>query len=260
MQNNIKTVNLGISYTGGWFSNIYAFQTNTQLPIIDIIKSSDVNTSTMNGIVTYTFPLNLVPIPVSITKLTNRTYANSTDIIQYTLLVKNVGTQVISPLVIDTLPDGIEFVNGSLTIDGLSSALNPTASPWVTLSNLAANQVSTLVFNVTISSGISSNSIQSNSVVTNILYVDLSSIRKYVDKVYANIGDTLTYTINVTNTGNLLAKNVVFIDTIPIGTTFINGSMELNGSTVSGDPNIGANIGDIAEGQSVTITFKVKIN
>lgn len=43
----------------------------------------------------------------------------------------------------------------------------------------------------------------------------------------AGIGDTLTYTITVPNTGTGSAENVVLRDSIPNGTTFVAGSVTI---------------------------------
>jgi len=45
--------------------------------------------------------------------------------------------------------------------------------------------------------------------------------------------DVLTYTINITNTGSSPATGVVFIDAVPFGTTYVAGSVELNGNPVA---------------------------
>lgn len=50
-----------------------------------------------------------------------------------------------------------------------------------------------------------------------------------MDREFASIGDTLTYTITLQNTGNIPATNVIITDSIPTGTTFIPGSVTING-------------------------------
>ncbi|OQR53306.1 DUF11 domain-containing protein [Bacillus sp. CDB3] len=83
---------------------------------------------------------------------------------------------------------------------------------------------------------------------------------KKVDLAKACTGDVLTYTVTVRNWGTVLtAMNSIFKDTIPTGTTFIPGSVIINGAPSSGNPNDGVPIGDIAPQQSVTVTFQVRI-
>ncbi|MDO7203735.1 DUF11 domain-containing protein [Paraclostridium bifermentans] len=46
---------------------------------------------------------------------------------------------------------------------------------------------------------------------------------------YPKVGDTVTYTLSLTNTGNINANNVQVLEpTIP-GATFVNGSVKING-------------------------------
>lgn len=91
-------------------------------------------------------------------------------------------------------------------------------------------------------------------------------------------GDSLTYTMNFNNTGNDSSTNTVIIDNIPTGTSFIPGSIKINGVTktdASGDDQAeydivnrrivfrvgtGANAvngGKLGVGVSGTVEFKV---
>ena len=55
------------------------------------------------------------------------------------------------------------------------------------------------------------------------------SMQKSVDLQTATLNDVLTYTVNVTNNGNVAANNVIFVDSIPAGTTFVPNSVTVNG-------------------------------
>lgn len=52
---------------------------------------------------------------------------------------------------------------------------------------------------------------------------------KTTSKPYGVIGDTVTYTIRVSNTGNTTATSVYFQDTIPNGMSFIPNTVSVNG-------------------------------
>lgn len=65
------------------------------------------------------------------------------------------------------------------------------------------------------------------------LLLVLPTILKTVDKAIANIGDTLTYTVTITNLGLTSMNNVPFSDEIPAGSEYVDGSFKLNGSTVT---------------------------
>lgn len=88
---------------------------------------------------------------------------------------------------------------------------------------------------------------------------DLTMI-KIVSKEYAEIGEILTYTIDITNTGTLLVSNVIFRDIIPAGATFISGSVRVNGTShPSYDPNAGFNIGSMIVLSTNRIVFDVLV-
>ncbi|WP_220775687.1 DUF11 domain-containing protein, partial [Bacillus sp. BML-BC060] len=87
-----------------------------------------------------------------------------------------------------------------------------------------------------------SRNVTSNTVVTTI---NTSTIlaSKQVDKTFSHIGDTLTYTVSLTNNGNSSAQNVIFTYNMPIETTFIALSFSINCVSQSGaDPSNGVNI------------------
>ncbi|MBM4463362.1 MAG: hypothetical protein FJ012_08510, partial [Chloroflexi bacterium] len=79
-------------------------------------------------------------------------------------------------------------------------------------------------------------------------------------------GDTLLYTIVITNSGNLDATGVTFSDTPDANTTLVVGSVATTQGTVtsgnnSGDTTVGVNIGTLTRGGgSVAIAFMVTIN
>lgn len=84
---------------------------------------------------------------------------------------------------------------------------------------------------------------------------------KTVDKATTFIGDTLTYTITLKNTGITNATNVIFTDTPPAGTSFIANSLTIDGTTQGGaNPGAGVTIGTIAPGTQKTVQFKVLVN
>ncbi|MGL4850380.1 MAG: DUF11 domain-containing protein [Clostridium sp.] len=100
----------------------------------------------------------------------------------------------------------------------------------------------------------------SNTVYTKVNYINFDATTKTVDKKYADVGDTLTYTIALPNHGNVAAIGVFFKDDIPEGTKFIDGSLSVNGILRPNDsPMQGLNVGNIAPNQTLTIQFKVQV-
>ena len=102
------------------------------------------------------------------------------------------------------------------------------------------------------------NTIESNNAVTQ-LVLD-PSVTKSVDKATASIGEILTYSINITNNSELEMSNVVFSDTVPVGSNYITNSFTVNGTsvtpTVTGT-TLSYNISSIPAANSANISFQV---
>ena len=100
---------------------------------------------------------------------------------------------------------------------------------------------------------------------TNIMATNaLLSIVKTVNKSEAELGDTVVYTIAVTNIGNGVVNKPQIIDTLPRGFRFENNSSHATGgkiSTPSGAPGpvITYEIDTIAPGVTVTISYRVRL-
>jgi uncharacterized repeat protein (TIGR01451 family) len=86
------------------------------------------------------------------------------------------------------------------------------------------------------------------------------STGKVVDKSVTAVGDTLTYTVNLDNTtGTADATNLVFTDAPPPGTTFVAGSLLVDGIATAGNPAVGVNVGTIAAGAQKVVRFQVLV-
>src|SRR5205823_3841899 len=72
----------------------------------------------------------------------------------------------------------------------------------------------------------------------------------------AQPGQTLTYTLTITNNGNQGATGVLLTDTLPAHTTFVSAS---DGGTFGGGV-VTWNIGSLAAGASVTRLVEVQVN
>ena len=75
--------------------------------------------------------------------------------------------------------------------------------------------------------------------------------------IQANAGDTITYAIEVTNTGTGPAQSMVVEDIIPEGLELVNGSISDQGQNRGG--KITWNMAALEAGKTKTFTFKVKI-
>jgi uncharacterized repeat protein (TIGR01451 family) len=81
----------------------------------------------------------------------------------------------------------------------------------------------------------------------------------------ASPGDTLEYTIEIVNSGTVAVEDVVFTDTPDANTTLVVGSVETTQGTITfgnnnGDTRIQIEVGTLAAGVTVEISFAVEIN
>jgi uncharacterized repeat protein (TIGR01451 family) len=91
----------------------------------------------------------------------------------------------------------------------------------------------------------------------------LVTAHKSVNKKEAEYGETLTYTVSATNSGNIDLTGVVVSDEIPDGTTYVDGSAEpaAIASFDAGDNTVSWAVGDLAVGATVDgLTFKVTVD
>ena len=75
------------------------------------------------------------------------------------------------------------------------------------------------------------NTINSNTVETLLLLAP--TITKTVDKLTANIGDKLTYTVTITNLGLSPITNLPLTDMIPTGGNYVEDSFKVNGAAAT---------------------------
>lgn len=79
-------------------------------------------------------------------------------------------------------------------------------------------------------------------------------IFKSADKTIAEVGEEITYTLVLKNTGTVNAQNVTLNDMLPADMTLTPGSVTVDGSPYAG--GLPVVIASIAPEQSVTVTFK----
>ncbi|WP_272513840.1 DUF7507 domain-containing protein [Bacillus cereus] len=235
-------------------------------------------TSTSTNIVTNP----VLDAMITMIKSVDQTLVTLGDTITYTTILTNNGnTNATNITFTDLIPDGTTFITDSVTINGITQiGLNPNTG--ITIGSIAPNSSISIAFQVTATSTpvqnpiansatasytfiadpnapIVSRNVTSNTVFTTINTATILSL-KQVDKSFSRIGDTLTYTVALTNNGNSSAQNVIFTDTVPSGTTFIANTFSINGVPQSeADPSNGVNIGIITAGTTVTVSFQVTV-
>ncbi|MEO2203779.1 hypothetical protein ABGV42_08520 [Paenibacillus pabuli] len=223
---------------------------------------------------------NTITIPVSLPNVTivnsdNVEYGVVGDVIRYTSVIRNNGTVAVNNVVyVNPLPPNTPFVPGSVIVNGTSFPLsNPTAG--IPIGTLAPGAEVTVTFEVTITmpipsqinnqstvsftSGSFSGSSSSNTTQTPVIQPQISLV-KTANTVNATVGDTVVYTVTVSNTGNLQA-NVTVTDTIPAATSFVANSVVVSGVPQPGaTPGTGIQVGIVAAGATAVVTFAVVVD
>lgn len=266
-------------------SVVIKFQVTTNTGPITIPNNATISfnalTSSTGDIFNASFPTNTANLNVvvnnavvSTTKTVDKAFAKAGDLLTYTLLLNNSGNVPANNVVItDAIPAGTTYVPGSVTgATGTPPTLTLTnpipiggnatitfqvqVGATIPIPNPIPNSAST-AYTYTVDpanpNGASGNS-DSNTVSTQINSAIITAT-KTADPAFANVGDTITYTIILANTGNVTANNAVLTDVIPSGTTFVPGS--LVGAT--GTPPTLTLANPVPAGGMATVTFQVLI-
>ena len=250
------------------------------------IDPSQPNGATGSGL-TNTVTTQVNNSDLSILKEVDKAIASLGDELQYSFTITNPGNvPATSVKLTDAIPINSSFVPNSVTLNGASiPGENPQAG--INLGSIAPGSTVIVRFKVLIDVFPSPNPMQNKgsvnfnfivdpnnpvninktktsntvSTVVNSAVIDGNNFTKSVDKANAKVGDFLLYTINVNNSGNIDANNVILSDAAPGGTSFVPGSVVVNGvSQPSADIQSGVNIGTIAAKTGVVVSFRVKVN
>ncbi|MGL4741729.1 MAG: hypothetical protein ACRC41_13120, partial [Sarcina sp.] len=206
-------------------------------------------------------------------KAVDKNFANLGDTITYTVTIQNTGIAAIANVFFqDSVPSGTTYVNGSLTVDTAFTGTDPQSG--LTITTINPGQTATITWKVQVDNALPTINpipnvgtvtipglppISTNQVATQINNATLDVV-KVVDKTQSFVGDTVSYTITVTNSGNVAANPAILTDLVPNGTSYIPGTLTVDGIPNIGDPNSGFNVGPIAVGLTKTIVFSVKID
>ena len=239
----------------------------------------------------------------------DRTHAVIGERATFELTIKVPEGTTPNAVVVDTLPAGLAFVqmvgtpivDPGITVNGSSSTSNPAFTPVVTNNGQKLTftlgdihntnpdrqlhgftlRYETVVLNV--SSNISNQTLTNSAKLTWTDHTELPAakappvtviepklkIDKTVDKTTAQAGDTVTFTIVLSHTGQSQtdAYNVDLSDVIPAGLTYVAASLTHTAGVVpttltppSGGSTFTATYDKLAKGATSTLTFKAKLD
>lgn len=217
---------------------------------------------------------------LDVQKLATPKNAGLDETITYSVIIRNDGNRAAEVTLYDILPKETSFVKNSLLIDGIPQ---PGASPrcGIPLGVMKPESVIRVSFQVLVVS-LPSNlkvmnqsrvdyvfstvdgrrihgSVGSNIEEVNILGQQFSAYLK-ANTVNTFLGDVILYTVTVTNRGNRRMEHTVISTEIPKQAQFVLGSVTIDELiTPSANPEQGIDIGTIEPGQTIQLTFQVRI-
>lgn len=210
-------------------------------------------------------------------KSSNKTFVKEGEVAEQTVLLTNGTTQNLTNLFFkDIMTSGATYIAGSVTINGTSYPAYDLVAGFP-LPDMAAGAVTTVKYNIISNNPLTENTIvnrgnigysvgeqnfnENTNDVTIVVVSSRLGIVKQVDKAVAVSGDILHYTNTIMNTGTTLKTSLTFQDNIPAGSTFVNGSVKINGvSFPAYNPQTGFALPDLAVGESVVVEFDVEVN
>ena len=247
----------------------YSFDeaTRTVTWIVDLAKGESKVFSVIATVVGYgnvtnslvvgnkTTDVNVTVPEINPDKTVDNEIPNFGDNVTYTVKVTNDGIGDANNVVItDVLDKGLKFLNatGNFTYDEKTGTIT-----WIV--DLAKGETKTFNVNVTVLGyGVLPNTVAvgNKTAVRNITVPEIITVKE-VNSSDIHIGDEITYTITVSNSGKINATNVVIRDILPEGLKFINAS---NGGVYDPVTGIITWILNITANSTVDLTVDVCVN
>lgn len=200
------------------------------------------------------------------------------DSVNQTLTLTNNSEFEITDIKIrDEIGEGATFVAGSVIIGGNSYPNANVLDGFLLPHSITQGNSETITYTVNIDDQTAVKKMQIYSVVTftadGTEYTENSDtytlemadetivLTKTSTKSAVIKGQTLTFQNILENKGNLTHRQVKFQDDIPSGTTFVEGSVKVNGEArPTFNPQTGFTLSSLYAHEKMTITFDVKVN
>lgn len=206
-------------------------------------------------------------------------YACIGDIVTYTIYSTNTGDITLNDVTImDLLSPNLQFIPNSVTVNG-EKKTNLNITSGVNLGSLELEKTKTITFNAKViseeSTTIENTALgkftysvdpslpprlgesKSNSSILYAKKVNIN-VKKETNKKNIVLGDKITYTVTLSNNGDVDANSVLFFDNLPPELKLIDGTFTLNNTVINSvDLSQGINVGTIKSASSVTLKFDV---
>ncbi|MEZ0485809.1 hypothetical protein [Fibrella aquatica] len=136
----------------------------------------------------------------------------------------------------------------SFSVAGAALVVNTSQNPY-SLTLTPSQTTSYSLTNLTDGCGIGSGT-------TIQVFVDGAdvSLESWVDKRFCQLGDSVTYSVRVTNAGPDLAENLTVLNRLPAGLSYVGSQ-----SAVSGD-SLRYSVGNVPAGETRTFSFRTWVN
>ncbi|UPZ17966.1 PKD domain-containing protein [Flavobacterium humidisoli] len=265
---NIGNINIGSSAALLINARVTAAGTVSQTPIVNTVTSAAGNESDPT---TAGDDLTESIIVTSSDLVTEKTVSKSNpsegETINYSIRVTNNGpSDATGVRLTDILPIGVTYVSNNQGAD-----YNYGSGIW-TIGDLANGATKVLDINVLINSGSAGKTIVNTTTAAKGDQSDPSAVgddltetiivqngadvvlKKVVNNSTPNIGETVTYTVTVTNKGTTLVTNLVVKDDLPAGLTFVSATP---GKGVWTTPNW--TVGTLQPGEEGSIEIKALV-
>ena len=214
---------------------------------------------------------------ISAEKLVNKQEATEGEKVTYTVRIKNEGNLAKTVTLRDTLPAGLTFDKNTLiqvgnvgtvyTEQNLKNGIPVEVPAKGTVDVKFAGIVDVLandVFSKTLENQATIDNELTNKVTTNVTKPNILAHKESTPASGNKVleGDEITYKIKVRNDGTREGTLVVK-DTVPTGTTFVEGSVKIDGvasaDKTANDLSNGINL-TVGVGKEVVVEFKVTVN
>ena len=200
---------------------------------------------------------------------------NEGDTIVYSILVTNNGAANATNIVVTDQLDTLNVTYVSDTSASTSTTYSAGTGTW-TIPALAVGDNIRLDITVTVDTGTSGSTMTNTATITSVDQADSNAnnnsdtaeitvggldlaVQKSVDNATPDEGDTVVYSVTVTNNGPSNATGVEITDALPAGVTYASDDSSTPSTNYASGSGIWT-VGDLADGDSLTLEITATVD